>query len=743
MNGRERFLKIMHFEKPDRGILWEMGYWKDTVARWYSEGLRHERGFPAFLGAGESVRGEAFPHNQFSSTHFRDQDVHLQLGLDQGLSCLPINSGPNPPFELIVFEEDNNYKVYQDEYGIKKRINKMSASIPEFLDWQVKNRKDFQRLKKERFDPNLENRVPDNWPELVEQFRRRDNPLTLGGPPIGFFGFLRYMMGEIHLLTAFYDDPKLLADMMSFFTDFWIELWNQALSQIKVDCVHFWEDMAYRSGPMISPAMFRQFMMPCYRRVCDFLKARGVDVILVDSDGNLEKLIPLFLESGLTGVYPCEVQAGNDVVEMRKNYPTLQILGGLNKLDISRGRKAIDEELEKKVLPMLEAGGYIPFMDHLVPPEVSWDDFCYYRGRLWRVVDGYYSRATKSHENTARQTNDGVAARKHVTIWDVATLAQTSTATVSAVVTGNRYVSDQLKQRVEESIRALDYRPNLIARSLKSSKTKTIGLIFMNALSPFWPRLVRTVQKITSDLGYDTVLVNTDENVEREKISLWSLVSKRVDGIIIARTISDDFKHISDAAEVVPLVAVDRQVPGINSVTLDNKDIYYKATTHLIQHGHCKIGLVTIPLKGPSTVNRFIGYKKALDEIGSYDPSLVREVDSMGEKAKHEATDLLISMDVDAVIATSESTTVGILQAAKELRRKIPENLAVIGFDDLQWMEVFVPSISTIHQPVSVVGKLATNILLQSISGKQERIVNHVVKSSLIIRNSCGCNMIT
>jgi len=264
---------------------------------------------------GLGVRGEAAPHEDYSKKRPRERDVHdylgLDEGLDEGLEALPVNAGPEPPFERKIFEDTNAHVIFQDEYGVRKKIKKVGASTPE-------TRKGFERLKEERFGANLSERVPEAWPQLVESYKSRDYPTALGGYPLGFYGFLRYMMGEERLLYNFYDDPGFVKAMMSFFADFWIELWNQVLDQIDVDCVHFWEDMSYRSGPLISPAMFREFMSPCYRKITDFLKDRGIKNILVDTDGNMDVLIPLFLEAGVTGIYPIEARAGNDLVAIRK-----------------------------------------------------------------------------------------------------------------------------------------------------------------------------------------------------------------------------------------------------------------------------------------------------------------------------------------------------------------------------------------------------------------------------------------
>ncbi len=375
----------MNFEKVDRTLFWEMGYWKDTLERWYGEGLPKGQDVIAGLKPGEGVRAESAPHKIFHPDMLRDTDVHTYLGFDPGLVCLPVNSGLEPPFERKVIEEEEGYVIYQDEYGVVKKLNKAIPSRPQYLRWPAQDRQGFEVLK-ERLVPSLKDRIPPDWKELIKGLAHRDYPLTLGGYPCGFYGMLRFLMGEERLLFNFYDDPNLVRDFMNTLADFWIELWGQALSEIKVDCVNFWEDMAYRTGPLISPEMFKEFMLPPYKRLTSFLRSLGVTIFIVDSDGKLEKLIPLFLEAGITALFPFEVQAGNDIVSIRQKYPRLGILGGIDKMKIAEGKRAIDEELNAKVPFVLRSGGYIPHIDHHVHPDISWNDFLYYRSRLKEMI---------------------------------------------------------------------------------------------------------------------------------------------------------------------------------------------------------------------------------------------------------------------------------------------------------------------------------------------------------------------
>ena len=143
--------------------------------------------------------------------------------------------------------------------------------------------------------------------------------------------------------------------------------------------------MSYKSGSLISPALFREFMLPCYKRLTGFIRSHGINTIIVDTDGNCSELIPLFMEGGVTGMYPLEVQAGMNVAQIAQDFPSLQIMGGIDKTKL-KSKELIDKELEEKVPFVLKRGGYIPFLDHLAPPDISWELFAYYRNKLNQMI---------------------------------------------------------------------------------------------------------------------------------------------------------------------------------------------------------------------------------------------------------------------------------------------------------------------------------------------------------------------
>lgn len=392
MNLRERFLAVMDFEPVDRTLLWEWGYWGGTIERWYTEGLPRVHGLREPVTFGGTVAG---PGAAWGSGVLNVQpapDVSDYCHLDQPRQTIPLENFIYPPFEERVIAEEGDRLVVLDSMGVTLRKRHDDASLPEYLAWPVANREEWERLKAERFQVNIQARLPSNWPDLVQAYRNRDYPLAIASGYCGFFGSLRALMGEVNLFYAYYDQPDLIQDILSFLTDFWIEIYGYVLKDVQPDSAEFWEDMAYKNGPLISPDLFRRFMLPCYKKLIGFLRENGVRHFCVDTDGNCWSLIHLFLESGMTGMLPFEVQAGMDIVAVRRAFPRLQIYGGLDKRQIALGKQAIDLELETKLPPLLKQGGYIPFADHLVHPDVSWNDFCYYRRRVAEIASRQGSR---------------------------------------------------------------------------------------------------------------------------------------------------------------------------------------------------------------------------------------------------------------------------------------------------------------------------------------------------------------
>jgi uroporphyrinogen decarboxylase len=194
----------------------------------------------------------------------------------------------------------------------------------------------------------------------------------------GFFGSLRNMMGLEGLCRAFYDDPDLVERMMEERAEAVIRITEEVMKHTRIDVFWYWEDMAYNHASLVDPKMYRRFALKHYRRVNDWLRSKGIRHIGLDSDGNISELIPIWVDSGITHLWPFEVQSGMDVLAVRKTYGKgLALMGGIDKRAMTRGHQEIHREIDR-VMPLVEEGGYIPELDHSVPPNVSWPNFIEY-----------------------------------------------------------------------------------------------------------------------------------------------------------------------------------------------------------------------------------------------------------------------------------------------------------------------------------------------------------------------------
>lgn len=402
MNLLERFHAVMGFDTLVTPPKWEFGYWGQSYETWYEEGLRRRRYprkpkrvstpnsslytpcwssvRPGRMPAGIAITGGGlyWPSQGFAL----DDDVRTELDMDISQILINVNLLFSPMFDVEIIEETEEKLLYVDIDGVKRIFSKQTGVIPTAVDNVIKDRASWNVLKDERLDiKNISERFPSNWGDLVKRYKNRDYPLVLGGYPQGYFGTLAHLMGYERLFYAYTDQAGLLHDIQNTFTEVWIAVYEEVLAATDVDMFIFWEDISAGSGSMVSPAMIREFMLPYYLRMTDFLKSRGVEVIFVDTDGDCADLIPLFIEGGVTGMYPIEASCGMDLRQVRNDFPELQLMGGIPKSELVKGPKRIDEILEP-VADVLKTGGYIPFGDHLIPPEIHWPEFRYYRQKL-------------------------------------------------------------------------------------------------------------------------------------------------------------------------------------------------------------------------------------------------------------------------------------------------------------------------------------------------------------------------
>lgn len=382
VSNKERFLGICHFERP--GDLFLMSplvndFWVETPQAWVRQ------------GAPEEIADSHGRRSYFGFDHMRQmREIHTGLYMDRRLDVgtgTYVYSVPPivPLYEPKFLDEDSHTVTLINEGGQGVRVFKDDPQkMPMYLDHPVKDRQSWEEYKK-RLDPHSAGRWPSDWQEYVQRMQHRDEPVAMD---VGsFFGFLREWMGLERLLYMFYDDPVLVEDMMEQVCRLETECIERVVREVKFDFVMFWEDMAFKSGPLISPEMFRKFMMPRYKRITDLLRSHSVDIIFVDSDGNLNELVPLWLECGVNFVWPLEAAASNDAVALRKKYGKSLILGGnIDKRVLLKDKVAIRDEVMSKVPFLLESGGYFPSVDHLVPPDVSFEAYVYLIDTLREVA---------------------------------------------------------------------------------------------------------------------------------------------------------------------------------------------------------------------------------------------------------------------------------------------------------------------------------------------------------------------
>src|SRR5882762_10869329 len=317
---------------------------------------------------------------------------------------------------------------------------------------------------------------------------------------------------------------------------------------------------------------------------------------------------------------------------------------------------------------------------------------------------------------------------KAPSIYDVAREARVSLFTVSAVINKKKGVSATLSRRVEAAITKLNYRPNLLARSLAKHKTNTIGMVVTDIANPFFPAIVRGAEDAAQKAGYSMLLCNSDDKQDKEALYLELLISKRVDGIVLNKTpsaLTVAQRRMLDEAKV-PIVLLMRTCPGLKTDIVQTNDRLgaIEAISHLARIGHKKIAFVSGPLDVSNARARRQGYCAALEQWGlEYLPELTFEGDYRIESG-HRAGHALLPHRPDAVLVTNYLMTIGFMSAADEIGLRCPEDFALVSFDDYPWLGCFRPRLTTIELPKYELGDSAVSLLLERLRGNGGRPQN-------------------
>ncbi len=349
MTSRERFHATFHYGQPDRVWLWPQWMFPETRERWLREGMPWDQHFNAYWGYDR-------------------------------IETIPLQMGPWPSLEEKVTETGSGWHIIEDELGGERKVwTDRNIGMPQWIKYPVRDQDTWERFK-QRLNPEALVRYPEYWEDYKQSVRDRDYPLVLS---IGsYYGWIRNWVGMEYLALWYYDCPDLVHEMTEYVADFVLRVIDRALDEIPdIDCAHVWEDMGMKTGPLISPKSFREFMLEPLKRVTNVVNEAGINLISVDSDGNNDLLVPLWLEANVNYLLPLEVAASTDPVALRREHgKQLRLSGGLDKRALREGctNADIEREVMAKVPVLVEEGGYSPGVDHAVPPDVPFENFRYY-----------------------------------------------------------------------------------------------------------------------------------------------------------------------------------------------------------------------------------------------------------------------------------------------------------------------------------------------------------------------------
>ncbi len=371
MNNRERVNAILNYERYDRMPIVHFGYWEETLEKWVNEGY-------LLL---DDIKGVADGNE-------KEATISKKLGFDFNWMTVfmdnsDVLSSVYPPFERKVLEKlpDGKIKVL-NSYGVIEIEKPGFRSIPMEVDHILKDRNSWE----EHFKPRLQysdDRI--DW-DMLEQIKsnneNRQNPLGLYCGSL--FGQIRNMMGVEGLSYLYVDDEKLYDEIIDTIGQLCYEVIENILNTgAQFDFIHFWEDICFSNGPLVSPKTFNDKVGPYYKRITDHTKKYNIDIASIDCDGKIDALIPTWINNGINTMFPIEVGTWNgNILPWRNKYgKQIRGVGGMNKNVFAQDYVDIDKEIER-LKPLINRGGYIPCPDHRIPPTAKWENIQYYCERM-------------------------------------------------------------------------------------------------------------------------------------------------------------------------------------------------------------------------------------------------------------------------------------------------------------------------------------------------------------------------
>jgi uroporphyrinogen decarboxylase len=366
MTNREAMLAILTYQDFDRVPVVHFGYWGETLQKWRDEGHLTDAEIAGY-GDGNAV----------------DDALAKKLGFDfNWQSMYYMNTGLRPSFESKVIEElpDGSRTVLNGD-GMIILVKEGAGSIPAEIDHLLKDRAAWE----EHYLPRLQfdaDRVSQPELELLRDDSGRENPIAIHCGSL--YGQIRNWLGVTGSSYLYADDEELYTDIIDTVGDLCFQCVDMALaSGAKFDFAHFWEDICFKNGPLVKPSVFEEKVGPHYRRITERVSKAGIEIVSLDCDGCIDRLVPIWLENGVNTMFPIEVGTWNaSIAPWREKYgKALRGVGGMDKRVFAQNHAAVDAEVER-LKPLVEMGGYIPCPDHRIPPDAEWDNVRYYCDRM-------------------------------------------------------------------------------------------------------------------------------------------------------------------------------------------------------------------------------------------------------------------------------------------------------------------------------------------------------------------------
>jgi hypothetical protein len=351
MTPRERFNRQMHFRSVDRSFNMEFGYWDENYEQWKM---------------------------------FTDNGVTNETEANRFFSFDPIEVISGPIFMCPAFESreigvtPDGKRILQNAEGlIAEQPMDGHSTIPHYIKSQISTPDDWKKVKAERFGPDHPDRTID-----IESLKAVHKPDEVRDYPLGVYcgsmiGKIRDMLTFEGLCYAVYDYPEMVEDMVETCCVLVENFLDRVLPHFQFDYASGWEDICFKNGPIVPPSFFRDVLRPRYRRIRDKLDRYGIDLWYTDCDGDVRPIMKHLMDGGINCLFPYEVNSCAHPGELLDQYPELRIMGGVDKIELAKGPKAIDAYLNT-LIPYVERGGYIPFCDHRCPPNVKEEDYLYY-----------------------------------------------------------------------------------------------------------------------------------------------------------------------------------------------------------------------------------------------------------------------------------------------------------------------------------------------------------------------------